>query len=77
MIKSIMVLLHLGLSRWLSVKESTCQWRRRFDLPRRLGEILWDREWQPTPVFLPGTSMDRGAWWATVHGVAKELDMTE
>ena len=23
-----------------------------------------------------GNSMDRGAWWATVHGVAKELDMT-
>ena len=22
-------------------------------------------------------SMDRGAWRATVHGVAKELDMTE
>ena len=21
--------------------------------------------------------MDRGAWWATVHGVTKELDMTE
>ena len=21
-------------------------------------------------------SMDRGAWWATVHGMAKELDMT-
>ena len=20
--------------------------------------------------------MDRGAWWAMVHGVAKELDMT-
>ena len=20
--------------------------------------------------------MDRGAWWATVHGVAKELDIT-
>ena len=20
--------------------------------------------------------MDRGAWWVTVHGVAKELDMT-
>ena len=20
---------------------------------------------------------DRGAWWATVHGVPKELDMTE
>ena len=21
--------------------------------------------------------MDRGAWWATVHGVAKKLDVTE
>ena len=21
--------------------------------------------------------MDRGAWWATVHGVAKDLDITE
>ena len=21
--------------------------------------------------------MDKGAWWATVHGVAKELDTTE
>ena len=21
--------------------------------------------------------MDRGTWWATVHGVAKELDTTE
>ena len=26
------------------------------------------KAWQPTPVFLPG---DRGAWWATAHGVAK------
>ena len=24
-----------------------------------------------------GNPMDRGAWWATVQGVAKELDMTE
>ena len=23
-----------------------------------------------------GGSMDRGAWWATVHGVTKELDIT-
>ncbi|MFX3808000.1 hypothetical protein ACJBTO_10100, partial [Streptococcus suis] len=27
--------------------------------------------WHPTPVLLPGKSMDRGAWWAAVHGVAK------
>ena len=24
-----------------------------------------------------GNPMDREAWWSTVHGVAKELDMTE
>ena len=24
----------------------------------------------------PGNSMDRGAWWTTVHGVAKESDTT-
>ena len=26
---------------------------------------------QPTPVLLPGESHDRGAWWATLHGVAQ------
>ena len=29
------------------------------------------RQWYPTPVLLPGKSMDGGAWWAAVHGVAK------
>ena len=33
-------------------------------------------EWLPTPVFLPGESQDRGAWWATIHGNA-ESSMTE
>ena len=33
-----------------------------------VGKIPWRREWQPTPVFLPGESFDRGALWATVHG---------
>ena len=31
---------------------------------------------QHTPVFLPGDSQDRGAWWVTVHWVA-ESDTTE
>ena len=29
----------------------------------------WRRQWQPTPVFLPGES--QGAWWAAVYGVAQ------
>ena len=35
--------------------------------------LPWWRKWQPTPVFLPGKSQDRGARWTTVHGVAKNL----
>ena len=27
--------------------------------------------WHPTPVLLLETPMDRGAWWAAVHGVAR------
>ena len=44
---------------------------------KRLGfdpwvrKIPWKRKWQPTPVFLPGDSMGRGPWRATVHRVAK------
>ena len=42
-----------------------------------IRRLACSREWLPTPVFLPGeNSMDRGARWATVHGVA-ESDMTE
>ena len=28
------------------------------------------------PYSCPGKPMDRGAWWATGHGVTKELDNT-
>ena len=54
-------------------KESAGQCRRhkrcRFNLWVR--NIPWSRKWQPIPVFLPGkNSMGRGAWQATVHGVA-------
>ena len=34
-------------------------------------KIPWSRKWQLTPVFLLGNPMDRGAWWATVHGVIR------
>ena len=42
-----------------------------------VGKTPWRRKWQPTPVFLPGKSLDRGAWQTTVHEVAKSWTPTE
>ena len=33
--------------------------------------IIKQKQWHPTPVLLPGKSMDRGAWKAAVHGVSR------
>ena len=54
-------------------KEPACQCRRckRLEFDPWVGKIPWRRAWQPTLVFLPGDFMDRGAWWATVHGIVK------
>ena len=53
-------------------KGPICQCRRhkKFGFCPWVRKIPWRKEWQPTPVFLPGESMNR-AWGATVHGVAK------
>ena len=38
-------------------------------------EDLMEREWLPIPVFFClQNSMDRGAWWATVCGVAERYN---
>ena len=55
------------------VKNLSAMWKTQV---RSLGrEDPWRREWQPIPVFLPGESMDRGAWQAIVHGVKKRHDL--
>ena len=67
------------LPRWLSGKESACQCRRlkkcKFNLWVR--KIPWKREWQPTPVFLPGESHR----WRSLEGYSpyghKESNITE
>ena len=64
------ILVLIGLPGWLSSKEYACQCRRGGFLPW-VRKIPWRRAWQRTPVFLPGWSLDRGAWWATVHRAAK------
>ena len=56
------------------------------DQPSNTGNTSWIPGWQRSPGEGNGNllqypylenSTDRGAWRATVHGVAKELDMTE
>ena len=42
-----------------------------------LGLIPGEGNGNPLQQSCLGNSMDRGAWQATVHGVTKELDMTE
>ena len=56
-----------------SGKEPACQCKRRkkCSFAPSVGKIPWRRKWQPTPVFLPEEFMDRGAWKARVHRVAK------
>ena len=48
--------------------------RPRFD--PWVGKIPWKRKWQPTQYSTLENFTDRGVWWAGVHGVTKELDMT-
>ena len=54
--------------------------KKKKNLPTNAGDtglipgsrrFPWRREWQPTPVFLPGNTLDRGAQCAAVQGVAK------
>ena len=64
-----------GLPWWLSDKEYSCQCRRcGFD--PWVGKIPRERNGNPLQHFCQGNPMDRGAWQATVHRIAKEPDTT-
>ena len=45
-----------------------CGRHKRHGFNPWVKKIPWRKEWQPTPVFLPGESIDRGTWQAAVHG---------
>jgi len=65
-----------GLPEWLSGKEISCHagdWGWIPGSERSSGEVFLLVSLQYS--FL-GNPMDRGAWWATVYGVAKESDTT-
>ena len=57
-------------SRWLSAKQTVCNAGDVGSIPGS-GRSPWRRKRLRTSVFLPENSVDRGAWWAAVHGVAK------
>ena len=64
-----------GASQWHSGEESACNIG---DMDSVSGSRRSPGEGNSKPLqysFL-GNPMDRRAWWASVHGVAKELDMT-
>ena len=56
-----------------SGKEPACQCRKHnscgFD--PWAGKMRWRTKWQPLQCSCLENPMDRGAWWATVHGVTK------
>ena len=52
------------------------------NLPANAGDLGWEDSPEKemathSSILAMENSMDRGAWWATVRGVAKESDMTE
>ena len=64
-----------GLLRWLSGKESIWNTGDLGSIPG-LERFSGVGNGHPLQYSCLGNPMDRGAWWAIVHGVAKESDMT-
>ena len=63
-----------GFPRWLSGKESACNSGAAGSIPGS-GRSPGEGNGHPLQYACLGNPMDRGAWWAIVHGVAKS-DMT-
>ena len=54
---------------WAAVHAVAEGWTRLSDFTFTFHFHALERKWQPTPVFLPGESQGRGAWWAAVFGL--------
>ena len=64
--------LTLGFPGGASGKEPACHCRRhkRHGFSPWIGKVPWRREWQPTPVFLPGESHR----WRSLAGYSHEVE---
>ena len=66
----------IGFPRWLSGKESACQFGRQGFDPW-VGKIPWRMKWQPTPVVLPGKSRGQKSLVEYSPRGCKDSDITE
>ena len=64
-----------GFPRWRSGKESACEARDADSIPGS-GRSPGEGNGNPFQYSCLGNLMDRGAWWALVHRVAKESNTT-
>ena len=62
-----------GLPWWLSGKEYACNAGDQGSISGS-GRSPGEENGNPLQYSCLGNPMDRGAWWATIHGVAEELD---
>ena len=67
------IITHKGLPRWCNCKEFTCQNRRhiRHGFGPWVEKFLWEGNGNPLQYSCLENSMDRGACWATVHGITQ------
>ena len=61
----------------ISGQERICLQCKRSEFSPWVGKIFWRREWQPTPIFLPGESHGQRKLAGYNPRGHKELDMTE
>ena len=71
----------IGLPRWCSSKELTCECRRLLirdaGLISGIGKNLWNRTWQSMSVFFPGKFHGQRSLVALSQWDCKESNMTE
>ena len=61
------------MAQWLKKKKKSLAKQEMCSIPK---EVTLEEEMATHSFACQGNPMDRGSWWATVHGVTKQLDMT-
>ena len=70
------VYINMGFPGGSDSRDSACNTGDPDSVPG-LGRSPGEGKGNPLQYYCLGNPIDRGAWWATVHGVAKESDTTD